>query len=77
MDPVDSTILLLAVWLTRIVDLNIPRTTKQQQKYQRMDILNIANVKILTKSTRHSVMASPMSTQIMVWCKQQVPPIQV
>ena len=30
---VDSTILLLAVWLMGTVDLDIPRTTKQQQKY--------------------------------------------
>ena len=39
MDLVDSTILLLAVFLMGIVNLDIPRTTVQQQKYQKMAIL--------------------------------------
>ena len=68
MDPVDSTILLLAVWLMCTVNLDIPRTTKQQHKYWRMVILSITNVMILTKCTKHSVMASPMTTQIVMWC---------
>ena len=65
-DLVDSTILLLVVWLMGPVNFDIPRTTKQQQNYKRMVILNIVNVNILTKCTKHPVMASPMSTQIMM-----------
>ena len=59
-----------------IVDLDIPRTTKQQQKYQRMIILSIANVKILTKCTKHSVVTSPMTTEILCGAIQQVPPVK-
>ena len=67
-DLVDSTILLLAVWMMGIVNLDITRTTKQQQKYQNMIILNIADVMILTMCTKYSVMANLMSLQITMWC---------
>ena len=67
MDLVDSTILHWAVWLMGTVDLEIPRTTKLQQKYQEMVILNIADMKILTKFTKHSIMKTSMSIQTMMW----------
>ena len=58
----------LGCMVDSIVDLDIPRTTKQQQKYQKVVILNIANLKTLTKCTKHSVMTNSMSIQIMMWC---------
>ena len=47
MDLVDSTPLLLAIWLMGIVDLDIPRTTEQQQKYKKIVI--VIAMKILRK----------------------------
>ena len=68
MDLVDSTILLLAVWLMGIAGLDIPKTTKQQQKYQKMVISNMTDVKILTECRNYSVMANLTCLQIMMWC---------